>query len=103
MATPSHAQQPTPERFFNAVNAYQITAAIKAAVELDVFTAIADGNVSAAALARRCNVAERGARILCDFLVIHGFLTKDRTRIWPGAGFRDFPRPDIACLQRRDR
>lgn len=66
----------TPERLFNAINAYQQTAAIKSAVELDIFTAIAEGNVTAAAIASRCKTAERGARILCDFLTIHGFLTK---------------------------
>lgn len=66
----------TPERFFNAVNAHQQTAAIKSAVELDIFTAIAEGNTTAAAIASRCKTAERGARILCDFLTINGFLTK---------------------------
>jgi SAM-dependent methyltransferase len=67
----------TPERFFNAVNAYQQTAAIKAAIELEIFTAIAEGNTTAAAIAKRCGAAERGVRILCDFLTILGFLTKD--------------------------
>jgi 2-polyprenyl-3-methyl-5-hydroxy-6-metoxy-1,4-benzoquinol methylase len=71
------AEQPTPERFFNALNAYQLTEAIKTAVELDIFTAIAEGNSSPAAIAQRCKAAERGARILCDFLAIQGFLTKE--------------------------
>jgi 2-polyprenyl-3-methyl-5-hydroxy-6-metoxy-1,4-benzoquinol methylase len=69
-------QKPTPERFFNAVNAYQQTEAIKSAIELELFTAIAEGHNTAEALATRCKVAQRGARILCDFLTIHGFLTK---------------------------
>jgi SAM-dependent methyltransferase len=73
-------QQPTPERFFNAMNAYHQTEALKAAVELEVFTAIAEGNVTVAAIAKRCQAAERGARTLCDFLTIHGFLTKDGTQ-----------------------
>jgi 2-polyprenyl-3-methyl-5-hydroxy-6-metoxy-1,4-benzoquinol methylase len=67
----------TPERFFNAVNAYQQTAALKAAIELEIFTAIAEGNTTAAAIAKRSGAAERGVRILCDFLTILGFLTKD--------------------------
>lgn len=71
------AEQPTPERFFNALNAHQQTEAMKAAVELDIFTAIAEGNSSPAAIAGRCKAAERGVRILCDFLTIHGFLTKE--------------------------
>ncbi len=80
MAEPVQSQQPTPERFFNTVNAYQQTEAIKAAIELDVFTAIAEGNTTAAAIAARCGAAERGMRILCDFLSIHGFLSKDDQR-----------------------
>ena len=67
----------TPERFFNAVNAYQETAAIKAAIELEIFTAIAEGNTTAAEIAKRCGAAERGVRILCDFLTILGFLAKE--------------------------
>ena len=77
MVTAAQHHQPTPERFFNAINAYQQTEAIKAAIELEIFTAIAEGNVQAATIAKRCQAAERGVRILCDFLTIHGFLTKD--------------------------
>jgi 2-polyprenyl-3-methyl-5-hydroxy-6-metoxy-1,4-benzoquinol methylase len=77
MVTAAPHHQPTPERFFNAINAYQQTEAIKAAIELEIFTAIAEGNAQAASIAKRCQAAERGVRILCDFLTIHGFLTKD--------------------------
>ena len=73
-------QQPTPERFFGAINAYEQTEAIKAAIELEIFTAIAEGNTTAAAIAKHCNASERGVRVLCDFLTIHGFLTKDGTQ-----------------------
>jgi len=76
MANIVQHQPPTPERFFNAINAYQQTEAIKAAVELEVFTAIAEGNATAEKIAKRCHGAERGVRILCDFLTIHGFLSK---------------------------
>ena len=74
------AEQPTPERFFDALNAHQQTEAMKAAIELEVFTAIAEGKTTAAAIAERCAAAERGVRILCDFLAIHGFLTKENQR-----------------------
>ena len=77
MATTAPHQQPTPERFFNAVNAYEQTEAMKAAIELEIFTAIAEGNTTAATIAKRCEAAERGVRTLCDFLTIHGFLTKE--------------------------
>src|SRR5579871_3822952 len=77
MAGAAPEQHPTPERFFNAINAYELTDAMKAAVELEIFTAIAEGNGTAAAIAKRCAASERGTRILCDFLAIHGFLTED--------------------------
>ena len=73
-------QQPSPELFFETVNAYQRTAAIKAAVELDLFTAIGEGKETAQELAARCKASERGIRILCDYLVIIGFLTKEDGR-----------------------
>lgn len=80
MATTAQHQQPTPERFFNAINAYEQTEAMKAAVELEIFTAIAEGNATAAAIGKRCKAAERGVRTLCDFLTIHGFLTKEEAQ-----------------------
>ncbi|MEP7270913.1 MAG: class I SAM-dependent methyltransferase [Acidobacteriota bacterium] len=67
----------SPAHFFDTVNAYQRTAALKSAIELDIFTAIAEGNVTASAIAARCQTAERGARILGDYLTIGGFLTKE--------------------------
>lgn len=68
--------QPSPALFFNTVNAYQRTAVIKAAVELEVFTRVAEGKQTPAELAERCQTSERGMRILCDYLVVMGFLTK---------------------------
>jgi 2-polyprenyl-3-methyl-5-hydroxy-6-metoxy-1,4-benzoquinol methylase len=79
MATTTLQHQPTPERFFNAVNAYGQTEAMKTALELDIFTAIAEGNNTTATVAKRCESAERGVRILCDFLTIQGFLAKEGT------------------------
>src|SRR5438105_8217114 len=79
---PSHSSagpavgQPSPMQFFQAANAFQLTHAVKAAIELDVFTAIAEGATTAAAIAQRCHAAERGARILCDYLTVQQFLTK---------------------------
>jgi ubiquinone/menaquinone biosynthesis C-methylase UbiE len=76
MATSAAPQGPTPERLFAAVNAYELTEALKAAVELELFTAIGEGNTAAASIAVRCHAAVRGVRILCDFLTVHGFLSK---------------------------
>lgn len=74
--TPESVQAPNPAVIFDNVNAYQRTAALKAAVELDVFTAIASGNHTADAIARATKASLRGVRILCDYLVITGFLSK---------------------------
>lgn len=75
MSSPS-VQQPSPQLFFQTINAYQRTEGLKAAIELEAFTAIGEGNATAADIARRCSASERGTRILCDFLCIMGFLTK---------------------------
>ena len=72
----AETQQPSPDLFFQTANAYQRTAALKAAVELDLFTAIAEGNRTAQELAARCGASERGARTLSDYLVVAGLLTK---------------------------
>ena len=62
--------------FLQTVNAFQRSAALKAAVELDLFTAVGEGKRTPAELAPRCAASERGVRILADFLVATGFLTK---------------------------
>ena len=73
---PAPAGMPNPGRLFQTFNAYQQTAAMKAALELDVFTAIGDRQTTAAQIAQRAGAAERGIRILCDFLTVMGYLTK---------------------------
>jgi len=71
---------PNPFRIFQTLNAYQQTAALRAAIELDIFTAIGEGATTAAAIAARAGAAERGIRILCDFLTILGLLSKRKMR-----------------------
>jgi 2-polyprenyl-3-methyl-5-hydroxy-6-metoxy-1,4-benzoquinol methylase len=58
------------------MNAYQRSMTLKGAIDLELFTHIADGATTAAELARRANASERGIRILCDYLTIQGFLSK---------------------------
>ncbi len=70
------SQGPSPGLFFDTINAYQRTQALKTAIEIDLFSSIAAGSTTAAQLAAVCGIAERGARILADYLVIGGFLTK---------------------------
>jgi ubiquinone/menaquinone biosynthesis C-methylase UbiE len=72
---------------FAALTGYQRAGALKAAIDLDVFTAIGEGNDTTATLARRCGAAERGIRMLCDALTAFGLLTKrdGRYGLPPGA------------------
>jgi 2-polyprenyl-3-methyl-5-hydroxy-6-metoxy-1,4-benzoquinol methylase len=77
MVTSPAATRPSPERIFNALTAYQQSAALKTGIDLDLFTAIAEGANTAASLGEKIGAAERGARILCDYLTIHGFLTRE--------------------------
>ncbi len=69
-------QDVSPDLFLDAVFGYQQTTALLAALELGLFTAIGEGATTSAALAERVGTAERGARILADYLAIRGFLTK---------------------------
>src|SRR5713101_6233512 len=89
MSTQTAAQKPTPERIFNALNAYQQTATLKTAIELDIFTVIAEGVQEAKTIAEKVKASEKGVRILCDFLTIHGFLNKDgqKYRLMEDAAF----------------
>jgi SAM-dependent methyltransferase len=78
MATSSTTSRPpTPERIFDTLLGYQQAAALRAALDLDIFTAIGKGAVSIAPLAVQTKASERGVRILCDYLVVRGFLTKN--------------------------
>lgn len=65
-----------PGLIFELANAHQQTAALNAAIDLDVFGAIGKGAADVASIARHCAASERGIRVLCDFLVIHGVLDK---------------------------
>ena len=84
------------ETIVDLFTAFQRTAAVKTGVELDLFTAIGEGVDSTGDLAARCRAAERGIRILCDYLTIIGLLQKHGQRYALG--------PDAAAfLDRRSR
>jgi SAM-dependent methyltransferase len=72
--------EPNPGLIWDTITAHQRTAALKAGVELGVFNALGSGPKTAAELAAQAGVAERGIRILCDFLTIHGLITKNEDR-----------------------
>ncbi len=87
---------PSPVPFFRAVNAYQMTEALRAAIELDFFTAVGEGNASPGDIANRLDVSERGARALADFLVVSGFLDKN------GKGYALTPESAVFLDRRSD-
>jgi hypothetical protein len=66
----------SPDLFLDRLWAFQETAALKAALRLGVFDALEPGPASAEAVAGAAAIAPKGARVLCDFLTIKGFLTK---------------------------
>ncbi len=66
----------SPIHLLETARAHQRSAALGAGIELDLFTAIAEGHRSLPDLAKHCEAAERGVRILADYLVLAGFLTK---------------------------
>jgi SAM-dependent methyltransferase len=75
MAT-SPVPSPNPVTIFETMRAFQQSAVLFTAIELGVFTAIAEGAATAAAIAAKCDASERGIRILCDTLVTDDLLAK---------------------------
>jgi 2-polyprenyl-3-methyl-5-hydroxy-6-metoxy-1,4-benzoquinol methylase len=76
----SNSEPPSPVLFFDTLVAYQDTDALKAALELRLFTAVGQARATAAELAAKCGANERGIRILADYLTILGFLEKNGDR-----------------------
>ena len=72
--------EPSIALLWDTFTGYQRTATLKAAVELDIFSQIAAGTTTIAALAARCQAAPRGLRALLNHLVVDGFLTRDGER-----------------------
>jgi ubiquinone/menaquinone biosynthesis C-methylase UbiE len=71
---------PSLDRFMSTLTAYQSTSMLQAAIELDLFTIIGDGDNTVEKISGRIQGSERGVRMLCDCLVIAGFLTKSENR-----------------------
>ncbi|HWG37240.1 MAG TPA: class I SAM-dependent methyltransferase [Terriglobales bacterium] len=68
---------PSPDLFFSTMMGHQLTAVMRTALELDLFTLIGAGTNTAATIAKKTGGAERGVRILCDALATLGHLTRD--------------------------
>src|SRR2546428_9152671 len=76
----SAAAKLTPQKLFDTLLAYQQSYALKTAIEVDLFTAVGEGANDPALLAKRLQIAERGARILADYMATYGFLYKENGR-----------------------
>jgi 2-polyprenyl-3-methyl-5-hydroxy-6-metoxy-1,4-benzoquinol methylase len=67
---------PSADIVFDALLSFQRSAALKSAIDLNLFTLIDEGARTVSALAQKCGAPERGIRILCDYLTIQGLLEK---------------------------
>src|SRR5580700_4720984 len=76
MSSSPQPQAPSPGIVFDTLQAFQRSVALRGAIDLDLFTAIADGNSSLSAIAAHIKASEKGTRILCDYLTMMGFLVK---------------------------
>ncbi len=94
-------QHPSPALFFDTISAYQRTEALRAAIELDLFTQVAAGQRTAAELAEACQASPRGVRILADYLTILGFLHKHERPLRTHARRRGVSRSPVAGLSGR--
>lgn len=80
---------PNPVQIFSTIQGYQRAFALKAALDLDLFSAIARGSHTAPEIASVCKASERGIRILSDAMVVMGLLAKsgDRYSLTPDTAF----------------
>jgi SAM-dependent methyltransferase len=78
-------RRPTPERFLEALLGYQRTEVVRAALELDLFSHVGAGATQVAELAAATGASPKGIRILSNYLVTLGLLTKGE------AGYRLSP------------
>jgi len=71
------AREPiTPMKIVNDLWAARVSLALAAAVDLDIFTLIAQGNKTAADIAKALRAPKRGVERLVDSLVAIGYVTK---------------------------
>jgi SAM-dependent methyltransferase len=80
----------TPAPFVDALLGYQQTAALYAAVKLDLFSLVCAGTDTAEGIAAASGAAPRGVRILADYLTIRGFLEKSGQHYQPAPVTRAF-------------
>ena len=85
---------------FDLVNSFHKTEALKAAVELDLFAALGEGNSTVEEIAKHCKSTQRGIRILCDYLAILGVIIKQGDRYFHSATSGAFSDPQSPACTR---
>lgn len=75
-SAPPPGAPPTPERILQYAWGFAATHALGSAVDLDLFSHVARGETSPAALAKAVHGQERPVRMLCDAMVGLGLLTR---------------------------
>jgi len=65
-----------PAAVFDCFTAYQKTAAMQAAVDIGLFSAIAAGANTVPAIAKASAASPKGVRVLCDYWTVQGLLVK---------------------------
>ncbi|MCZ7406743.1 MAG: hypothetical protein O8C67_17695, partial [Candidatus Methanoperedens sp.] len=68
--------EPNPEKIMETAFAYAATRVLVAGVDLEVFTHIANGNHTAAEIAKAADASQRGIEILLNSLASLNFITK---------------------------
>ena len=76
MSSSPQTRAPSPGIIFDTLQAYHRSVALRGGIDLNLFTAIAEGNHSLSAIAARIKASEKGTRVLCDYLTMIGFLVK---------------------------
>ncbi|HLA94933.1 MAG TPA: hypothetical protein VK612_04375 [Pyrinomonadaceae bacterium] len=72
---------PNPQPIWQVMTGYQHSAAFKTAIDLELFTKIAEGNKTVESLSKACGAAERGIRIFGGRVYRSRFPDKGRRRI----------------------
>ena len=76
MSPTTSSRAPSPSLILETLHAYQRSRALHAAIEMDLFTIIAEGSATSKTIATRIQASEKGTRVLCDYLTVSGFLNK---------------------------
>ncbi len=66
-----------PQQIWQIMTGFQHSAAFKAAVEIELFTKVAEGYKTPLEIGASCGASERGVRILADTLTVIGLLNKE--------------------------